>query len=75
MNEKVVELNKQLKDKSKPLVAPVVMNDADMKQAYTLLKQEGLSDEEIKKGLNVAVFFTQPFLTLNTPDGPRVSSS
>ena len=71
MNEKVVELNKQLKDKSKPLVAPVVMNDADIKQAYTLLKQEGLSDEEIKKGLNVAVFFTQPFLTLNTPDGPR----
>jgi hypothetical protein len=71
MNEKVVELNKQLKDKSKPLVAPVVMNDADIKQAYTLLKKEGLSDEEIKKGLNVAVFFTQPFLTLNTPDGPR----
>ena len=44
MNEKVVELNKQLKDKSKPLVAPVVMNDADIKQAYTLLKKEGLSD-------------------------------
>ena len=69
MNEKMVELNKQLK--GKPLVATVVMNDADIKQAYTLLKQEGLSDEEIKKGLNVAVFFTQPFLTLNTPDGPR----
>jgi len=71
MNAKVVELNNQLVDKSKELVAPVVMNEKDIRQAYSLLRNDGLSDDEIKRGLNVAVFFTDPFLTLNTPDGPK----
>ena len=71
MNERIVELNKQLKDKSKPLVAPVMVTDADRQQAVTLLKAEGLTDQQIQQGLNVPVFFTRPFLTLNTPEGPR----
>jgi len=71
MNEKVVELNKQLKDKSKPLVAPVVLNDADLKQAIAILKTEGLTDKQIQDGLSVPLFFTNPFLTMNTPEGPR----
>ena len=45
MNERILELNKQLKDKSKPLVAPVMVTDADRQQAYTLLKAEGLTDQ------------------------------
>lgn len=71
MNEKVVELNKQLKDKSKPLVAPIVTNDGDRAQAMKILKEQGLTEQQIKEGLNVPVFFTKPFLTINTPEGPR----
>ena len=71
MNEKIVELNKQLKDKSKPLVAPVMVSDSDRQQAVTLLKGEGLTDKQIQEGLSVPVFFTRPFLTMNTPEGPR----
>jgi len=71
MNDRVVELNKQLKDKSKPLVAPVMVSDSDRQQAVTLLKAEGLTDKQIQEGLSVPVFFTRPFLTLNTPEGPR----
>ena len=71
MNDKIVELNKQLKDKSKPLVAPVMVSDSDRQQAVTLLKAEGLTDKQIQEGLSVPVFFTRPFLTMNTPEGPR----
>lgn len=71
MNDRVVELNKQLKDKSKPLVAPVMVSDSDRQQAVSLLKAEGLTEKQIQEGLSVPVFFTRPFLTLNTPEGPR----
>ena len=71
MNEKVVELNKQLKDKSKPLVAPIVGNDGDRVQAVKILKAQGLTDKQIQEGLSVPVFFTKPFLTITTPEGPR----
>jgi len=71
MNTKVAELNKQLKDKTKPLVAPVVGNDGDRKQAVSLLKAQGLSEKQINEGLNIPVFFTKPFLSIQTPDGPR----
>jgi len=71
MNAKVTELNQQLKDKSKPLVAPIVVNDGDRQQAVTLLKAQGLSEQQINEGLNVPVFFTKPFLTVTTPEGPR----
>ena len=71
MNEKVVDLNKQLKDKSKPLVAPIVTNDGDRAQAVKLLKEQGLTEQQINEGLNVPVFFTKPFLTIKTPEGPR----
>ena len=71
MNEKVAELNKQLKDKNKPLVAPILGNDGDRAQAVKLLKEQGLTDQQIREGLNVPVFFTKPFLTIKTPEGPR----
>lgn len=71
MNAKVTELNQQLKDKTKPLVAPIVVNDGDRQQAVTLLKAQGLSEQQINEGLNVPVFFTKPFLTVTTPEGPR----
>lgn len=71
MNEKVVELNKQLKDKSKPLVAPIIGNDGDRTQAVKILKEQGLTEKQIQEGLNVPVFFTKPFLTITTPEGPR----
>jgi len=71
MNEKVVELNKQLKDKTKPLVAPIVVNDGDRNQAVKLLKEQGLTEQQIREGLNVPVFFTKPFITIKTPEGMR----
>jgi hypothetical protein len=71
MNEKVAALNKQLKDKSKPLVAPILGNEGDRTQAVKLLKEQGLTDQQIREGLNVPVFFTKPFLTIKTAEGPR----
>ena len=71
MNAKVAELNQQLKDKSKPLVAPIIVNEGDRQQAVALLKGQGLSEQQINEGLNVPVFFTKPFLTVTSPQGPR----
>lgn len=71
MNAKVLELNKQLKDKSRPLVAPLIGNEADRREAVNLLKAQGLTDKQIADGLSVPVFFTKPFLALQTPGGPR----
>jgi len=69
-NEKVEELNKQLKD-GRTLVAPVVSRDQDRQQAIAILKKQGLTDKQIQEGLNTPVFFTKPFLTINTPQGQR----
>jgi hypothetical protein len=71
MNAKISELNKQLKDKNKPFVAPIVGKEADRQQALSLLKAQGLSEKQINEGLAVPVFFTKPFLTVTTPQGPR----
>ncbi|MEB3235621.1 MAG: Tic22 family protein [Cyanobacteriota bacterium] len=68
--EKVDELNKQLKD-GRTLVAPIVTRDQDRQQAIAILKKQGLSDKQIQDGLNTPVFFTKPFLTINTPEGQR----
>ncbi len=64
MNVKIKQLQLQLKDKSRTLVAPVISNPADRQQATLLLKQQGLSDKQIQDGLAVPVFFTKPFLSL-----------
>ncbi len=69
-NQKVDELNKQLKD-GQTMVAPVVSNDRDRQQAIAILKQQGLNESQIQEGLSTPVFFTRPFLTINTPQGPR----
>jgi hypothetical protein len=69
-NEKVEELNKQLTD-GRTLVAPVVSRDEDRRQAIAILKKQGLTDQQIQEGLNTPVFFTRPFLTINTPEGQR----
>ncbi|MEB3275986.1 MAG: Tic22 family protein [Cyanobacteriota bacterium] len=68
--EKAEELSKQLKD-GFTLVAPIVSRDQDRAQAITILKKQGLSDQQIQEGLNTPVFFTKPFLTINTPEGAR----
>lgn len=68
--EKVEELNKQLKD-GRTLVAPIVSRDQDRNQAIAILKKQGLNDKQIQEGLNTPVFFTKPFLTINTPEGAR----
>jgi len=68
--EKVEELNKQLKD-GRTLVAPIVSRDQDRAQAIAILKKQGLSNKQIQKGLNTPVFFTKPFLTIDTPEGKR----
>lgn len=69
-SEKVEELNKQLKD-GRTLVAPIISRDQDREQAIAILKKQGLSDKQIQEGLNTPVFFTKPFLTINTPEGQR----
>jgi len=71
MNERVAALNKELNDPSKPLVAPVVLDEADKQEAIAILKTQGLTNEQIQDGLNVPLFFTSPFLTINTPQGAK----
>lgn len=68
--EKVEEMNKQLKD-GRTLVAPVIPRKQDQQQAADILKKQGVTDKQIQEGLNTPVFFTRPFLTINTPQGPR----
>jgi len=48
MNQKVVELNQQLKDKDKRLVAPIVGNDGDRIQAVKILREQGLTQGCLK---------------------------
>ncbi|MFY8149575.1 MAG: hypothetical protein ACOVNL_10225 [Prochlorococcaceae cyanobacterium] len=69
-NERITALSKELKD-GRTLVAPVIPADADRQQAAQILKQQGLSQKEIDEGLSLPVFFTKPFLTVKTPQGPR----
>jgi S1-C subfamily serine protease len=71
MNEKVEKLRGDLKDKRLRLVAPIVGSDRDRRQAEAILRDQGLSARQISEGLNTPVFFTKPFLTINTPSGPR----
>jgi len=71
MNEKILQLNKQRKEKTKPIAATVIVGNADLKSAISLLRADGLSDAEIKKGLSVPVFFLKPFLPLTTAQGPK----
>ena len=67
MTAKIKQLQLQLKDKSRTLVASVIASSADRQQAIGMLKQQGLSDKQIQDGLAVPVFFTKPFLSLPMP--------
>ena len=68
-NDKVNEINKKLTDKK--LVAPVISSDADMAKAVELLRKQGVSEKDINEGLSVPVFFSKPFITINTPKGTK----
>ena len=70
-NDKVNEMNIKLKDKGKQIVSPIVGSAADMNQAVSILEKQGVSKEDIQKGLSVPVFFHKPFLTIKTPEGSR----
>ena len=70
MIDKVAELGKQLKDRSKPLFATVIANEADRRQAVSLLKEQGLADDIIDRGLIVPVFFVKN-MKIKTSGGPR----
>jgi hypothetical protein len=68
-NEQVNDINKKLTDKK--LVAPVIGADADMAKAVELLRKQGVSEKDINEGLQVPVFFSKPFITINTPKGTK----
>ncbi len=68
-NEKVAEINSRLKDKK--LLAPVIVNDDDFARAVQMLKRQGVPDKDISEGLSVPVFFSKPFITVNTPKGTK----
>ena len=69
-NDRVEELNKQLKD-GRSMLAPLVARQQDRQQAIAILKGQGLTDKQVAEGLNTPVFFTKPILTINTPEGQR----
>jgi len=68
-NEKVAEINSRLKDKK--LLAPVIVNEQDFARAVQMLKRQGVPDKDISEGLSVPVFFSKPFITVNTPKGTK----
>ena len=70
-NDRVNAMNEKLKSAGKQIVTPVVSSQEDLDQAAALLRKQGVSQEEIAKGLSIPVFFHQPFLTVKTPDGVR----
>lgn len=69
-NQVVATLAKDLKP-GYSLAAPVVPRREDLEKATTLLKQQGLSESQIRQGLTVPIFFSRPFLTTTTPEGVR----
>ena len=58
-NGLVAKLIKDLKP-GYQLVAPVVPRKQDLEMATTMLRGKGLSDAQIRNGLTVPVFYTQP---------------
>jgi len=68
-NEKVNEINSKLTDKK--LIAPVISADADFTKAVEMLRKQGVSEQQIKEGLSVPVFFSKPFITVSTPKGTK----
>lgn len=69
--EKANQLRKNMKSAGKSLVTPLVIPEADMAKAVGILQSEGLSDEQIKTGLRVPVFFSEPMLFTKTSQGTR----
>jgi hypothetical protein len=69
-NSLVAKLIQDLKPGYK-LAAPVVPRRQDLDIAAALLREQGLNDAQIRKGLTVPVFYTRPFLTTQTPQGER----
>ncbi|MDA7986588.1 MAG: hypothetical protein MPI81_07095, partial [Synechococcus sp. H1_metabat_bins_2.tsv.006] len=60
-NDKVNEMNIKLKDKGKQIVSPIVGSAADMNQAVSILEKQGVSKEDIQKGLSVpCLLYTSP---------------
>ena len=47
------------------------LSDADMAKAVELLRKQGVSEKDINEGLSVPVFFSKPFITINTPKGTK----
>jgi hypothetical protein len=68
-NDKVNEINKKLTDKK--LVAPVISSEINMSKAVELLRKQGVSEKDINEGISVPVFFSKPFITVNTPKGTK----
>ncbi len=68
-NDKVNEINKKLTDKK--LIAPVISSEIDMSKAVEMLRKQGVSEKDINEGLSVPVFFSKPFITVNTPKGTK----
>jgi hypothetical protein len=69
-NRLLSSLQKDLKP-GLSLTAPVVPRRQDLEKGAALLKEKGLSEPQIRKGLTVPVFYTRPFLTISTPQGER----
>ncbi|MEB3266461.1 MAG: hypothetical protein VKN13_07600 [Cyanobacteriota bacterium] len=69
-SDRINAINSTLQDGLR-MVGPVVPNPADLAAARDLLRKEGLKEAEINEGLGMPVFFTKPFLSVNTPEGPR----
>lgn len=66
---RIAEVNKTLSGRK--VVAAVVPRRRDREQAIQLLRRQGLDDKAIREGLVLPVFFTRPFLTVQTPEGQR----
>lgn len=66
--KKAATMKEALKAEGKRLETPLVVLNADLSKAYSILESEG-SSQDVKDGLRVPVFFTEPMITANTPRG------
>ena len=69
--KKTEALLKAAEKRGKKLATPIVIPEDEMAKATQILKSQGLSDEQIKAGLRVPVFFADPMITAKTPNGNR----
>ena len=63
---RALEVNKEVK-----ILAPIAGSQADRDKAEEILKASGASEDQVKSGLSVPVFYTDPMIEVPTSNGKK----